>query len=64
MAELKQALGQGMDLGLPEALDLEGRAAARLARHTRGQRDAYQSMHTPERLLVSRLHAPGRPPVR
>ena len=37
VAALKQALGQGMDLGLPEALDLEGRAAARLASQTRDQ---------------------------
>jgi len=31
VAALKQLLRQGMDLGLPEALDLESRTAAKLA---------------------------------
>ena len=31
VAALKQLLRHGMDLGLPEALDLEARTAARLA---------------------------------
>ncbi|PKB72276.1 MAG: hypothetical protein BZY87_01295 [SAR202 cluster bacterium Io17-Chloro-G6] len=35
VAAMKQILLQGMDLGLPEALDLEGRLAARLAGYTR-----------------------------